>query len=239
MSFDPYEFDHSYAPYNQVESLSQYTVKTFLWMVLGLLVTFGVAILCWVTDATYMILARYEYASLFVLIATLIISFSMVGFIERMSVNTARVLFLLFSALFGFSMSVYLYIFQFGTLIFAFLATAVYFGALAAYGHFTKTDLSGLRPILVSGLIFLIIFGVISMFIPGFQMLDRVACLVGIALFLGYTAYDTQKIKSYYTYYSGYPDMLEKASVFSALQLYLDFINLFIYLLRYMGNRRN
>jgi len=239
MSFDPYEFDRSYTPYSEVESLSQYTVKTFLWMVLGLLVTFGVAILCWVTDATLYALRASSYTPVIVLIATLIISFSMVGLIEKMSVTTARVLFLVFSALFGFTMSVYLYIFEFGTLIFAFLATAVYFGALAAYGHFTKTDLSGLRPILFSGLIFLLIFGIISLFIPSFGMLDRVVCLVGIAIFLGYTAYDTQKIKSYYSYYAGYPDMLEKASVFSALQLYLDFINLFLYLLRYMGNRKN
>ena len=67
---------------------------------------------------------------------------------------------------------------------------------------------------------------------------DRVVCLVGIALFLGYTAYDTQKIKAYYSYYSAYPDMLAKASIFSALQLYLDFINLFLYLLRFLGNRK-
>ena len=60
-----------------------------------------------------------------------------------------------------------------------------------------------------------------------------------IAIFLGYTAYDTQKIKAYYNYYAGYPDMLEKASIFSALQLYLDFINLFLYLLRFLGRRRN
>ena len=64
-------------------------------------------------------------------------------------------------------------------------------------------------------------------------------CLVGIAVFLGYTAYDTQRIREYYHYYAGYPDMMEKASIFSALQLYLDFINLFLYLLRFLGKSRN
>ena len=88
------------------------------------------------------------------------------------------------------------------------------------------------------GLIFLIIFGVLSMFIPALDVLDRVVCLVGIAIFLGYTAYDTQKIKAFYNYYSMSPDMLAKASIFSALQLYLDFINLFLYLLRFLGNKR-
>ena len=82
---------------------------------------------------------------------------------------------------------------------------------------------------------FLFVFALVSLFIPGFTALDRIFCLAGIAIFLGYTAYDTQKIKAYYNYYAGYPDMLEKASIFSALQLYLDFINLFLYLLRFLG----
>ena len=159
--------------------------------------------------------------------------------IEKMSVGTATVMFLLFAAVEGCMLSTILYVYQFGSVIFAFLAAALYFGLLAAYGHFSKTDLSGLRPILVSGLIFLIIFYLLSMFIPGFAMFDRIMCLVGIALFLGYTAYDTQKIKAYYQYYSGYPDLLAKASIFSALQLYLDFVNLFLYLLRYMGKKNN
>ena len=136
-------------------------------------------------------------------------------------------------------MSIYLLIFDLPSLILVFLATAVYFAALAAYGHFTRADLSGLRTILFSGLIFLIVFGVLSMFIPWLAAMDRIACIIGIAVFLGFTAYDTQKIRSYYHYYAGLPDMLEKASIFSALQLYLDFINLFLYLLRFMGRRKN
>ena len=73
------------------------------------------------------------------------------------------------------------------------------------------------------------------MLIPGLEAMDRFVCLAGIVIFLGYTAYDTQRIKAFYTYYAGYPDMLAKASIFSALQLYLDFINLFLYLLRFLG----
>ena len=146
---------------------------------------------------------------------------------------------MLFSALFGFTLSIYLLAFHVTSIVLCFLLTAVYFGALAAYGFFTKRDLSGLRTILFSGLGFLIVFGLLSMFIPGLQMFDRVVCLIGIALFLGYTAYDTQKIRAFYHYYSASPDMLAKASIFSALQLYLDFINLFLYLLRFLGNKRN
>lgn len=238
MSFDPYEFDRGYTSV-QGETLGQYTAKTFLWMVLGLLVTFGVAVGCWLTDATLYALYYIPYVHLIVLIATLVISFTMVRRLEKMAVGTAIVLFVLFSALFGFTLSIYLLAFHVTSVVLCFLLTAVYFGALAAYGFLTKRDLSGLRTILFSGLIFLIIFGLLSMFIPGLQMFDRVVCLIGIALFLGYTAYDTQKIRAYYNYYSVSPDMLAKASIFSALQLYLDFINLFLYLLRFLGNRRS
>ena len=235
MSFDPYEFDRDMNPVGQMETLGQYTARTFLWMVLGLLVTFGVALACWLTGVVVYVWSF----QIVILIATLIMSFTMASRIERMSVGTAKAMFIAFSVLFGLTMSIYLLIFDLPSLILVFLATAVYFAALAAYGHFTRADLSGLRTILFSGLIFLIVFGVLSMFIPWLAAMDRIACIIGIAVFLGFTAYDTQKIRSYYHYYAGLPDMLEKASIFSALQLYLDFINLFLYLLRFMGRRKN
>ena len=238
MSFDPYEFDRGYTS-AQGETLGQYTAKTFLWMVLGLLVTFGVAVGCWLTNATIYAIVYIPYVHLIVLIATLVISFTMVRRLEKMAVGTAIGLFVLFSALFGFTLSIYLLAFHVTSVVLCFLLTAVYFGALAAYGYFTKRDLSNLRTILFSGLIFLIIFGLLSMFIPALDVFDRVVCMIGIATFLGWTAYDTQKIKVYYNYYSVSPEMLAKASIFSALQLYLDFINLFLYLLRFLGNKRN
>ena len=235
MSYDPYEFDRDMNQVGQMETLGQYTARTFLWMVLGLLVTFGVALACWLTGVVVYVWSF----QIVILIATLIMSFTMASRIERMSVGTAKAMFIAFSVLFGLTMSIYLLIFDLPSLILVFLATAVYFAALAAYGHFTRADLSGLRTILFSGLIFLIVFGVLSMFIPWLAAMDRIACIIGIAVFLGFTAYDTQKIRSYYHYYAGLPDMLEKASIFSALQLYLDFINLFLYLLRFMGRRKN
>ena len=227
MSFDPYEFDRGYAS-SQGDTLGQYTAKTFLWMVLGLLVTFGVAVGGWVTGMAGHIIIMYPIVPLAALIATLVISVVMVRRLEKMAVGTAIALFVTFSALFGFTMSIYFYRYSLEILAFSFLLTAVYFGALAAYGYLTKRDLSGIRPILFSGLIFLIVFGLLSMFIPALDMFDRVVCLIGIAIFLGYTAYDTQKIRAFYSYYSASPEMLAKASIFTALQLYLEFINLFM-----------
>ena len=181
-------------------------------MVLGLMVTFGVAVLCWLTNATIYALILIPAVQVIVLIATLILSFVMVRRIERMSVAAARTMFLIFSALFGFTMSIYLLIYDLTSLVFASL---------------------------FSGLLFLVIFGVISLFIPALSLFDSISCLIGIAVFLGYTAYDTQRIRAFYHYYAGYPDMLEKASIFAALQLYLDFVNLFLYLLRFLGRRRD
>jgi len=235
MSFDPYEFDRNLTPAGQVETVGQYTAKAFLWMVLGLLITFGVAVACWMTGVVFVV---YQ-AHLVILLATLALSITMAARIERMAVGTAAAIFVVFSVLFGLTMSIYLLLFELTSLILVFLLTSVYFAALAAYGYLTKRDLSGVRTILVSGLIFLVVFGLLSMFIPWLSGFDRIVCLIGIAVFLGYTAYDTQKIRDFYYYYAGYPDMLEKASIFSALQLYLDFLNLFLYLLRFLGKRRN
>ena len=237
MSFDPYEFDRGYAS-SQGDTIGQYTAKTFLWMLLGLLVTFSVAFFGYVTDITWILYRDIPALNVILLIATLAISITMVHRIEKMAVGTAIALFVVFSALFGITLSLYMYVFRMTSFILIFLLTALYFGALAAYGYLTKADLSRLGPILFSGLIFLVIFGLLSMFIPGLAAMDRAVCLIGIVVFLGYTAYDTQRIQAFYSYYSGYPDMLEKASIFSALQLYLDFINLFLYLLRFMGRRK-
>lgn len=239
MSFDPYEFDRSMMRNGQVETLGQYTTKTFLWMVLGLMITFGIAVAGWVTDATYYTLIYFPAMQLIVLVATLILSFTMASRIERMSVGSAKAIFIAFSALFGFTISLYFYLYNLTSVILIFLATGVYFAVLAAYGHFTKRDLSGFRSILISGLIFLIVFQLLTLLIPGLTAFDHLICFLGIAFFLAFTAYDTQKIRAFYQYYAGYPDMLEKASIFSALQLYLDFLNLFLYLLRFLGNRRN
>ena len=77
------------------------------------------------------------------------------------------------------------------------------------------------------------------MFIPGLAAMDRAVCLIGIVVFLGYTAYDTQKIKAFYYGFQGDDAMLAKASIISALNLYLDFVNLFLYLLRFLGKKKN
>ena len=206
-------------------------------MFIGLLVTFGIA---YGGYATGMILYVFTvpYLPIILLVAEVALVMILAACIHKLSVGAARALFIGYAILNGVVFSVYFLLFELTSLILIFAMTALYFGVFALYGHCTKRDLSGLRPILVGGLIFLLVVGLLSMFLP-LGALDRIICLIGVAIFLGFTAYDTQKIKSFYAYYSTDGAMLEKASVFSALQLYLDFVNIFLYLLRFMGKRKN
>lgn len=239
MSFDPYEFDRSYPAAGAGLTESQYTVRTFLWMVLGLMITFGVAVAGWLTNVTLFVLVSFPAAHLVVLVVTLILAITMTRRIETMTVAAAQGIFIAYAVLLGFTMSTWLYLYSMTSVVLVFLATALYFGVLAAYGYFTKRSLAGFGTILISGLMFLIIFGLLSLVIPGLTGDYGILCLIGIAIFLGYTAYDTQRMRDLYYYYAQQPEMLEKAAIFSALQLYLDFINLFLYLLRFLGKNKN
>lgn len=224
--------------YVPAESVGAYTAKTFLWMFAGLLVTFLTAI---GLVASGLIVAVFSIPSvlLVLFVAEVAVVLVLSARINKMSVGAARALFFTYAVLNGIVFSVYLLYYDVFSLILVFGATALYFGGMALFGWVTKADLSRIRNILVGGLIFLIVFGLLSMFIPALGAFERVLCLVGIAVFLAFTAYDTQKIKAYYAAYQGDDLMLKKASIFSALQLYLDFINLFLYLLRFLGRRRS
>ena len=235
---DFYHQERASERYGGYESLGTYTAKTFLWMFLGLLTTVAVAFTCYVTGAVYYFFAIPGF-QLVLLVAELAVVFSLSAFINRLSVPAARLLFFVYAAINGLVFSAYFWYYDVVSLILVFAATALYFGILAAYGYLTHTDLSGLRPILISGLIFLIVISILSFFLPIGGTLDKIFCLIGIAIFLGFTAYDTQKIRAYHAAYAGNPELAKKASIFSALQLYLDFINLFLYLLRFLGKRKN
>ncbi len=231
-------YNNSYDSYGYAGvTLSQYVVRTFTWMFIGLMVTFGIA---YGGYATGLILYVFTvpYLPTVLLVAEVAVVLILAACVQKLSVGAARALFLGYAVLNGVVFSSYFLIFEMASLILIFAMTGLYFGVFALYGHCTKRDLSGLRPILMGGLIFLLVVGLLSLFLP-MGRLDRIICLIGVAIFLGFTAYDTQKIKSFYAYYSQDSAMLEKASVFSALQLYLDFINIFLYLLRFMGKRKN
>ena len=231
-----YDFDSDYARAGL--TLNEYIARTFGWMFLGLLATFAVAAALSISGYVYFVFA-IPYALPVVTIAEFaVVIFFSTGILKR-SVAATRTLFFAYAVLNGVVFSAYFFIFELYTLFAVFGLTALFFGAFALYGRFTKTDLSRLRPLLLGGLIFLVIAGLLSLFID-FSAMERVICMIGIVIFLCFTAYDVQKIRANYEYFYENDEILQKASIFSALQLYLDFINLFLYLLRFLGrnNRR-
>lgn len=217
--------------------LGTYTAQTFLWMFLGLLVTAVTAVAALLSGFLLTAIVAFPYFFIVLLVAEVAVVLFLSARIQKLSVGMARGLFFAYAVLNGVVFSTYFLMFEVFSLVLVFGMTSIYFGAMAAYGFFTKSDLSRLRPILISGLIFLLAFAVLSFFLP-LAMFDRVICLIGIAVFLAFTAYDTQKIRAFHAMYANDYEMANKASIFSALQLYLDFVNLFLYLLRFLGKRK-
>ena len=241
MSFEPLNQDGMNNYYDSTwqaqESLGEYTAKTYMWMFLGLLLTFGIGFSGYASG-----LVLYAFQTPFAipvltgleLITVLVLSMK----ITTLSIGLARFLFLFYSALNGIVFSIYFLMFGVADMMFIFAATAVFFGTMAIVAKVFQIDVSGLRPLMFGGLILLIVFGIVSMFI-NLGAFEVVLCYAGIIIFLLFTAYDTRKISTLYTAYSRDPEMLAKSSVISALQLYLDFVNLFLYILRLMNSRRN
>ena len=218
------------------ETLGQYTAKTFGLMFLGLLVTFGIAF--FIPSLGVGALNFLYGAQLFILIAELVVVIAMSAMLRKLSPAAAMACFFVYSVLTGLTFGIIFTAYEVSTLVLIFGFTALYFGGMAVFGFFTKIDLSRLGPILIGGLIVLIVMNLLMLFIPGLQAIDRVMCTVGVIIFLAFTAYDTQKIRRYYLGFQGDDAMLKKASIISALELYLDFINLFLYLLRLFGNSK-
>lgn len=156
--------------------------------------------------------------------------------INRISEGTAKALFWVYAAVTGASLSTLLLVYTGGSVAQTFFATAAAFAGLSLYGYTTKKDLSGLGTFLIMGLIGLIVASVINLFLRS-SAFDLVISFVGVLLFAGLTAYDTQKIKSMYFQVQG-SNFMGKSVVMGALTLYLDFINMFLFLLRFMGDRR-
>ncbi len=226
-----YDFDSDYVKAEL--TLNQYVARTYGWMFVGLMITFVLAAALAYTGAVISLFS-IPYLPMVLLIAELAVVLILSAGIQKRSVGVTRALFALYSVINGMVFSVYFVLYDVANLIFIFGLTALFFGAFALYGRFAKADLSRLRPLLIGGLIFLVIAGLLTMFI-NFTALERIVCMVGIVVFLCFTAYDNQKIRANYEYFYGDQVMLQKASIYSALQLYLDFINLFLYLLRFLG----
>jgi FtsH-binding integral membrane protein len=157
--------------------------------------------------------------------------------LNRMSIGTAKALFFAYAALLGVALCTIFIAYTGVSIAQTFFATAAAFASLSLWGYTTKKDLSGWGSFLIMGVVGIIVAIVINMFLQS-TALNLAISAIGVLLFAGLTAYDSQKIKSIYFTVAGNGEAVAKTAVIGALQLYLDFINMFLFLLRFMGNRR-
>ena len=222
-------------------TLSEFMSKSFGWMFAGLLVTFGVGIGAVASGLIFPIINSGLF--IFTSIAELVMVFVLSARVQKLQPSTATALFFGYAVLNGINLSSIFLVYDYGTLILAFLVGAVYFGVMAVYGNVTDRDLTGWGPKLMGGLVALIVCALmgslLSMFGLNFGIADLLLCAIGLLIFMGLTAYDTQMLKYYYSYFGGDAAMLHKASIIGALNLYLDFINIFLYIFRMLGRRNN
>lgn len=212
--------------------------KVYTWMTLALVIT---GITAWVvahSPAILQMIMTNKILFLGLLFGELILVWSVSAAINRLSLTTATLLFVLYSVLNGVTMSFIFLAYTYESVTNVFLITAGTFAAMAFFGYFTKTDLSSIGRILFMALIGLIIATIVNIFVKssGFGMILN---YLGVLIFVGLTAWDTQKIKQMLSMAEDTGETAQKVALMGALSLYLDFINLFIHLLRIMGNNRN
>ncbi len=157
--------------------------------------------------------------------------------IQRLRPATAQMLFWAFAALMGISLSSIFLVYTHTSIVRVFFITAASFGALSLYGYTTKRDLTGMGSFLIMGLFGVIIASLVNLFLAS-SMLQFIVSVVGVLVFAGLTAWDTQRLKNEYIYgYAGEGDVAERSAILGALSLYLNFINLFTLLMQLLGQR--
>jgi uncharacterized protein len=212
-----------------------YLRQVFSWMILALAITTGVAIWFHATSNVVQYFDDHGGVFFIVLGVQLAMVFALVGAINRISAQVAVIVFCLYAALTGLTFSILLEAYTTGSVVGAFAGATGVFAGMAFYGYVTERDLSGLGAILFGGLIGLIAASVVFIFVGGGTFNFILGC-AGVVIFAGLTAYDMQKLKQIGA--QGLEgDGEQKAAIIGALSLYLDFINLFISLLRIFGSR--
>lgn len=208
--------------------------KVYTWMTLALLIT-GVTAYGVASSPTLLMTLMTSRGLLFgLIIAELALVFIITGALQRLSLTTATLLFIVYSVLNGAMLSSVFVVYTMTSIAKVFFITAGTFGAMAFYGYTTKKDLTSLGKILFMALIGLIIATIVNMFLKSSRF-DYILSYAGVAIFVGLTAWDSQKIKQMLQTQYDMSEGAQKLALIGALTLYLDFINLFLYLLRIFG----
>lgn len=231
----------SYKDYgmNRTSGLSKHYAKVFLWMALGLaltaLVAFGVyGSGLWIDIA----LSFGGYGSFILLLAQLVLVIVFSAKLQTLSFQAVLTIFFAYSALTGINFSVLPAIYDLTSMGIAFLCASLLFVNLAIIGYTTKKDLSRLQPLLLAGLITLVVVTFINFFLQ-IDGLDRFMNYVGVFVFMVLIAFDMQKVKHYYAMSASDEAFANKIAVYCALELYLDFVNIFLKILNILGKRKD
>lgn len=229
--------ENRYLTYEEVEKVAASKVRgSILWMVLGLLISglTGYFTLIGLSNGTVPFLV---VPVAFVLEFVAVITFTALTY--KASASVLKMIFLVYSVLTGITLSAIGAIYDPYAIISAFTGTVVLFTVLAIYGYVTKEDLSKYRSILMVGLIALIVMGGINFFIQS-DGLMWISSMLGVAVFIVFIAYDVNRIKNNVISYALHEDagILDKIEIHGALALYLDFVNIFLYILRILGRRK-
>lgn len=232
-------YNEPYSTQSQMDmqaGLNSYISKIYGTMFLGLLIT---ALAAWFTaSSNTMINLLYGTPAVYLfIIAELVIVFSLSARISKISYGTAQIMFYAYSIVNGITLSSVFLAYNLGVIYTAFFTTAIAFGVMAVYGMTTKKDLTKIGNVLMMLLIGVIVASIINIFVGNSQF-DLIISFAAVAIFVGLVAYDTQKLKSFYYATNGDYQMQRKIGIIGALSLYLDFINIFLYLLRIFGNGR-
>lgn len=207
--------------------------QSFAWMFVGLLLTAGVA---WVVQGSESLTLAAAQWFLPVVIAQFVLVIVISAAITRLSATAALGLFLVYSATMGVTLSFIFIAYELGSIAAAFVSAAGMFGAAAAYGAVTKRSLASIGGYLFMGLVGIVIASLVNVFLVKSDSFSLLISIVGVVVFVGLTAWNVQRIsRGDYAAASG---SMEKGAVIGALMLYLDFINIFLFLLRIFGGRR-
>lgn len=215
--------------------MSNFLSKVFLWMMIGLLISGETAYLTYATPSITKFV--YQFYTL-ILLVELIVVISFTALRRKVSPSMAKLLFIIYSIVSGLTLSSIFIVYKLGSIGIVFLAAALMFGLMGIYGLTTKNDLSSFGKILIFALIAIIIMSVINIFVQNSEF-NIFICVVSILIFLGLTAWDLNNLKAIYRYYESNEEELNKAAIYGALDLYLDFINIFLNLLNLFGKRND
>jgi FtsH-binding integral membrane protein len=223
--------------YELDQKVSSFMAGVYGWMSCALAITAGVAYYIASSSSIFMYIHTHPGIMIGLFIAQLGLVIGITAFLNRMTFVTALVLFLVYSATLGITLSAIFFEFTHASILSTFLTTALMFAVMSAYGYATKADLTSVGSMSVMVLFGLIIGMFVNMFLKSAQF-DYVLSGIGVVVFVLLTAHDTQKIKQMARSMAVDQETVGKITLLGALMLYLDFINLFLFLLRFMGKRR-